>query len=150
MSKELIRQFSPDWVIPPGSTIADLLEERGWSQTEFASRIGYTKKHVNLLIQGKASLTEDAAIKLERVLGSTVNFWLNREALYREAIARKEDLNKLNDSVNWLQELPLKEMISFGWIKNLTDKRALVAECLKFFGVASVSAWESKYQSPIA
>ena len=56
--------------------------------------MGYTKKHVNLLIQGKVSVTDDAAIKLERVLGSTVNFWLNREALYREAIARKEDLNQ--------------------------------------------------------
>lgn len=87
-------QFSPDWVIPPGATIADLLEERSWSQAEFASRMGYTKKHVNLLIQGKVSVTDDAAIKLERVLGSTVNFWLNREALYREAIARKEDLNQ--------------------------------------------------------
>lgn len=150
MNKELSRQFSPDWVIPPGATIADLLEERGWSQTEFASRIGYTKKHVNLLIQGKVSLTEDAAIKLERVLGSSVNFWLNREALYREAIARKEDLNYLNDSVSWLKELPIKDMISFGWIKKWTDKRELVSECLKFFGVASVNAWESKYQTPIA
>lgn len=150
MSKELSRQFNPDWVIPPGATIADLLEERGWSQTEFASRIGYTKKHVNLLIQGKASLSEEAAIKLERVLGSTVNFWLNREALYREAIARKEDLNVLNDSISWLKELPLKDMIRFGWIKKRTDKRELVSECLKFFGVASVNAWESKYQTPIA
>jgi len=150
MSKEHSRQFNPDWVIPPGATIADLLEERGWSQTEFASRIGYTKKHVNLLIQGKVSLTEDAAIKLERVLGSTVNFWLSREALYREVIARKEDLNYLNDSVSWLKKLPLKDMISFGWIKNWADKRELVSECLKFFGVASVNAWELKYQKPIA
>ena len=150
MSKELSRQFNPDWVISPGATIADLLEEHGWSQSEFASRIGYTRKHVNLLIQGRVSLTEDAAIKLERVLGSTVNFWLNREAIYRGAIAKKEDLNNLHDSVSWLKELPIKEMISFRWIKNLVDKREIVAECLKFFGVASVDAWKSKYQTPIA
>ena len=149
MSKELTRTFSPDWVIPPGATIADLLEERGWSQTEFASRIEYTKKHINLLIQGKVSLTEEAAIKLERVLGSTVYFWLNREALYREAIARKEDLNYLNESVPWLKELPVKDMMRFGWIKKRSDKRELVSECLKFFGVASVNAWESKYQTPL-
>lgn len=150
MNNHSSHQFSPDWVIPPGATIADLLEERNWSQTEFASRIGYTKKHVNLLIQGKVSVTEDAAIKLERVLGSSVSFWMNREALYREALARKEDLNQLNDSVPWLKQLPLADMIQFGWIKNRTDKREIVAECLKFFGVASVAAWELKYRSPNA
>jgi plasmid maintenance system antidote protein VapI len=130
--------------------MADLLDERNWSQAEFALRIGYTKKHVNLLIQGKVPVTEDAAIKLERVLGGTVGFWLNREALYRETLARKEGLNQLNDSVPWLKQLPLKDMIKFGWIKTRTDKKELVAECLKFFGVASVAAWEEKYQSPSA
>lgn len=150
MNEQLSRQFSPDWVIPPGTTIADLLEEKGWSQTEFASRIQYTKKHVNLLIQGKAPITEDTAIRLERVLGSTVNFWLNREVLYREALARKEDLKQLNDSVGWLKLLPIKDMIKFGWIKDWVDKRELVAECLRFFGVASVDGWESRYKSPTA
>lgn len=150
MNKKPFRQFSPDWVIPPGATIAELLVERSWSQTEFASRLGYTKKHVNLLIQGKVSLSEDAAIKLERVLGSTVTFWLNREASYREALARSEDLNQLNDNVGWLKKLPIKDMINFGWLKNCSDKREIVNECLKFFGVASVNAWESKYQKPIA
>jgi addiction module HigA family antidote len=151
MNKEENRQFKPNWVFsPPGATIADLLEERGWTQTEFAARLEYTPKHVNLLIQGKVSITEDAAIRLERVLGSTVNFWLNREALYREALARKEDLIQLNESVGWLKILPIKDMIKFKWIKDWVDERELVAECLRFFEVASVDAWEAKYQSPIA
>lgn len=150
MSKQSFRKFSPDWVVPPGATIADLLEERGWSQTEFAIRTEYTRKHVNLLIQGKVSITEDTAIRLERVLGSTVSFWLNREVLYREALARKEELNQLDHCVGWLKQLPIKDMIKFEWIRNWSDKRELVAECLKFFGVASVSAWEAKYNSPIA
>ena len=47
-------QFAPKWVSPPGETILDLLEERGWPQTEFAERAGYTSKHVSLLINGKA------------------------------------------------------------------------------------------------
>ena len=50
-------QFEPKWVSPPGDTILDLIEEQGWSQTEFAERSGYTPKHVSLLINGKASIT---------------------------------------------------------------------------------------------
>ena len=86
---EQVACFQPDWVSPPGETIADLLEEIGWSQVEFAQRCGYTTKHVSHLINGKASLTEDTALKLERVLGSNARFWMTREAQYRELAARQ-------------------------------------------------------------
>ena len=72
--------FNPDWINPPGATIADLLKERGWTQVEFAQRIDYAPKHVNLLVKGKAAINEETALRLERVLGSTVGFWLTREA----------------------------------------------------------------------
>ena len=75
---DLTSRFEPKWVSPPGDTILDLLEERGWSQAEFAQRTGYTSKHVSLLINGKASIAEDAAFRLEKVLGGTANFWLMR------------------------------------------------------------------------
>ncbi|MFZ2422357.1 MAG: HigA family addiction module antitoxin [Anaerolineae bacterium] len=87
--KELL--FEPDWLSPPGDTIADVLEERGWSRVEFAQRIGYTPKHVNQLLRGKAPISEDTALRLERVLGSTARFWLQRETEYREALARRAE-----------------------------------------------------------
>ena len=77
-------------VSSPGDTIVDILEERGWSQSEFSERTGYTAKHVNLLIQGKASISEDVALRLEKVLGGTARFWLARDASYRKAISGKQ------------------------------------------------------------
>ncbi len=87
---ETTRTFTPDWVSPPGETIADLLEERDWTQAQLAERLGYTTKHISLLINGKASINEETALKLERVLGSTAAFWLNREAQYRAHLLRLE------------------------------------------------------------
>ncbi|NET07844.1 MAG: HigA family addiction module antidote protein [Merismopedia sp. SIO2A8] len=83
-----IRPFIPDWVSPPGDTIADLLEERNWTQAQLAERLGYTTKHINQLINGKAPIGDKTAIKLELVLGSTAGFWLNREAQYRAQLAK--------------------------------------------------------------
>lgn len=80
--------FAPDWASPPGDTIVDLIEERGWTQAELAERLGYSAKHVNRLVQGKVALTEDAALRLEPVLGASAGFWLTREARYRERAAR--------------------------------------------------------------
>jgi len=142
--------FTPDWVSPPGETIADLLEERGWTQVEFAERTGFTTKHISLLINGKASITEETALKLERVLGSNARFWLTREAQYREVLARALDAKLIEQDVAWLKDLPLKDMIRFGWVRSCTSKGAQVVECLRFFGVASVQAWNARYAEPIA
>ena len=86
---ENLDRFEPKWPLPPpGDTILDILEEKSWTQSEFADRTGYTTKHVSRLVQGKAVITEDTALRLERVLGGSAEFWLSREAKYREAIKR--------------------------------------------------------------
>jgi len=144
-------QFAPDWLSPPGDTIADVLEERGWSQAEFAQRIDYTPKHVNQLLRGKAPISEDTALRLERVLGSTARFWLQREAEYREALARRAEQAAMGQESAWLAELPLMEMVRFGWVQDCRENAAAqVAECLRFFGVATVSAWRERYVAPLA
>ena len=79
--------FSPDWVSPPGDTIVDLMEEKNWTRAELARRLGFSAGHLNQLIKGNIPLTQDSALRLERVLGSTAKFWLNREAIYRERLA---------------------------------------------------------------
>lgn len=142
--------FQPDWISPPGDTIADLLDEKGWSQAEFAQRCGYTTKHASLLISGKASITEDTAIKLERVLGSSARFWLMREAQYRETLARQHEYNALKEQSEWLKQLPLADMHKFGWVKKFTHKGQQVAECLQYFGVSSVDIWHKHYAEPLA
>lgn len=135
----------PDWVSAPGETIFDRLEELGWTQKEFAERLGYTTKHVSLLINGKAPITEDTALRLERVIGGSAGFWLEREAQYREAIARSEAWAELETHKAWLRELPLREMARLGWVRSYSHKGQQVAECLNFFGVATIDAWRSCY-----
>jgi HTH-type transcriptional regulator / antitoxin HigA len=53
---EANRPFTPDWVSPPGDTIADFLEECNWTQAQLAEHLGYTIEHINLLINGKAPI----------------------------------------------------------------------------------------------
>jgi len=89
---EKIQEFIPDWISPPGDTIADILNERDWTIVEFAEKTGLSKKQINLLLTGKAPITYELALKMESVLGSTVKFWLNREVQYRENLVRKEEL----------------------------------------------------------
>lgn len=91
---ELSAPFAPDWVLAPGESILDLLEERGWTQGELAQRLGYSEKHVSQLINGRVPITADAAQKLERVLGSSMDFWLRLEANYQRHRARLESAGR--------------------------------------------------------
>lgn len=147
---ESLADFAPDWVAVPGESISDLLEEKGWTQVDLATRTGFTTKHVNLLLKGKAPITEDTALRLERVLGSTARFWLNLEAQYREHVARQTSVAALAEHAGWLKELPLNDMIKFGWVRKVKDKAQQVFECLRYFGVADVSAWREQYERPVA
>jgi len=146
---ESATRFAPDWASPPGDTIADLLEERGWSQQELAQRLDYSEKHVSQLINGKVPLTEEAAARLASVLGAPVGFWLKREAQYREQLAELAAKKRFAEWVDWLDELPVSEMMKLSWIekrrRDAGTKPAIVEECLSFFGVASPDGWKARY-----
>ena len=143
--------FAPDWVSPPGDTILDLMEERDWNQVELASRLGFSTKHLNRLVKGKVALTYVPALKLERVLGVPADFWMRRESKYRQHVARLEESEKFLMWVDWLDELPVKELRRVGVIEDLRftkgNKSKLVESLLHFFGVASPDEWRECYGS---
>ena len=145
-----LAEFAPDWIATPGDTIADVLEERGWTQVELAKRTGFTAKHINQLLKGDAPITQDTAAKLEKVLGSTVRFWVGLDAQYREQLARRDELASLEREAGWLKVLPLADMIRFGWVPKVQNKALQVRECLKFFAVSDVAAWRATYSAPVA
>ncbi len=141
--------FQPFGTSPPGETIADLLAEKGWTAAQLAERMAYTPKHVNELLHGRASITADTALRLESVLGSTAQFWMSRESQYREGLARQEVHASLEDEGEWLDSLPLKQMIEWGWVPREADAGRQAAACLKFFEVSSVAAWHETYSKPV-
>lgn len=145
MTRAEAGSFAPDWISPPGDTILDLVEERGWTQADLADRLGYSRKHVNQLVRGKASLSEDAALRLHRVLGGSVGFWLTREARYRERAAASREAGLYEEWIDWLEELPVLAMMKAGAITKrrmvASAKAQVVGECLAFFGVASPEQW---------
>ena len=148
---ELSVPFAPDWVLPPGESILDIAEERRWTQAELAQRLGYSEKHISQLIHGKVPLSVDAAQRLERVLGSTLEFWLSLEANYQKHKARLDAAERHAGWVPWLEELPLKELMACEAIPKLRldnkHKPGLVEACLRFFGVATPDEWRAHYGS---
>lgn len=78
-----------DWISPPGDTIADLLEEKGWALEDLANRMDYHPDMVLDLLEGRLPIDYSLAVQLGHFLGSTVDFWLLREAQYRAELQRR-------------------------------------------------------------
>lgn len=91
MAEENNNQYLPDRVSPPGATLEETIEALGMSQSELAGRMGRPKRTINEMIEGKVSITAETAFQLENVLGVPASFWTNRERLYRENLARRDD-----------------------------------------------------------
>ena len=141
--------YRPSDVSPPGATLAELIEERGITQSELARRMGRPINAVNEMVLGTKEITEDTALELERVLGTPAHFWLAREARYREYLARQRDAGRADSRLDWLGQFPLKQMQAAGHLPagRLTAafKATLIEPALCFFGVASPEGWHGQY-----
>lgn len=147
MSERKDYPFVPDVAIPPGETIAEILEERGITQSDFAQLLGRTEKNVSQLINGKAPIGHDLAIDLERVLGAPSSFWNNSESTYRDLLARQEEKQRLSAEAAWAKQFPLKEMEAQGFIAREASGEQ-TAGLLDYFGAASTDAWKGYWASP--
>lgn len=82
-----------DFLVPTGRIIKEYLEEYGITQKDLAERINISKKHISNVLKGKSRVTEEFALKLEKViLDVPASYWLNYEATYREQVAREEEI----------------------------------------------------------
>lgn len=129
--------YRPDYVSPPGETLQETLEAQGLSQAQLAERSGRPKKTINEIIQGKASITPETAHQLELVLGVPASFWLARETKYRAWLAQQTEDARIDQDLEFLNELPIKEMTDHGWIENCTGRRELAKNTLSYFGVVN-------------
>lgn len=136
-------QFRPDYAVPPGETLLEVLESEGMSQAELAERTGRPKKTINGIIKGNVAITPDTSLQLERALGMPASFWNNLQRQYDEVIARLDERARLEAHVEWLRRFPIKAMQDFGWIPDVPDPVQLLDKVLKYFGVASPTQWES-------
>ena len=142
MSKQLINEYTPDYSVPPGDVLDYELELRGMTRKELADRTGLTSKHIISILSAKAAITSETAIKFERALGMSAEYWMNLESQYQEALARLNEESILEADLVWLERIQVNAMVKFKWIEKYSDPKDQLVAVLRFFGIASVSQWE--------
>jgi len=80
-------RYLPACPIPPGRTIARELEARGWDQRHLAETMGCAEETVSGIVDRQEAITPETAVRLADAFGTSVEFWVNLEANYRQHIS---------------------------------------------------------------
>ncbi len=78
---------------PPHSGLSvrhDCLEPLGLSVTEGARVLGITRQALNNLVNGKAGISPEMVIRLDKAFGGTVEGWLALQTAFDLVQARKK------------------------------------------------------------
>jgi addiction module HigA family antidote len=80
--------------IHPGEILLEeFLMPMGISQTRLANSINVPPRRINEIVLGKRGITADTALRLSKVFGTSVQFWMGLQDEYelREASASIQD-----------------------------------------------------------
>ena len=111
-------KYLPDYAVPPGETLRDTIQAMGMSQADLSRRTGLSAKHINQIVQGTAPISPDTALALERVVGVPARFWNALEGNYQARAIKLRERVVSDDDAIWLKELPIKELVARGWLRN--------------------------------
>lgn len=143
-------RYEPDDVLPPGDTLAEVLDEADMTQAELAKRTGLSTKHINQIVKGSGPITTETALRLEHATGVAARVWSNLEIIYREHESRLQEEARLTEDLDWLEELPINELIRRGWIDKTASPIERLRSVCRFFGVVNRAAWDALWHKPTA
>jgi len=131
-----------NYTVATGDHIAEWMEDEGVNAAELARRLGTTRKHVSELLSGKAPLSHQFALGLERVTGVPARIWNQYESTYRGDLARIAEQVELEAQYERAKEFPLPYLRKFGFITaTARDRAGSVRQLLEILSVASFDAF---------
>ena len=123
--------------------LKEYLEYNNISQTDFASRLGITQKHMNELLNGKISITLERAAQIYHLTGIPIDFIINAEnRKYVTEYLLKKYGNEKNVQDMIKKEFFINELIKRNWVnfKDTTNSIQNYMDLVDFLKVTNLEA----------
>ena len=129
----------------PGYYIKEIIDESGLTQRDFAYRLDTTPKNLSLLIRGEQSLSIDIAMKLSRMMDTSVSYWLNLQNAYDSLIAEfksREELVQEKTVFSVLDYKYFREHFNLPDLPRKTEEQ--IAQVRKLLNVATLTVFRKR------
>ena len=132
---EQLVKLRPAKKFGPGYFIKEQMEYRSWTQEDLSEVIGMTLKHVNKILLDKQPITLDTAKIFAEVFETSPQYWLNLDANYRLWLTHERTKKEIEADLKGLiyERMPIKDMLSKGWIKPFETAKELEKQVLQFW-----------------
>ena len=138
-------QPTPAEVFAPGEFIREEIEERGWTQEDLAAILGRPLRLVNEIIMGKRGITPATANGIAAAFGTSAQFWMNLESMYRLSQVRTRDTNTVERRARLYSLGPIKEMIKRRWLEPSENISILEQRFMEFVHAESLDSAPTFY-----
>ena len=129
-----------NYVVSPGAIMKEYMEERNISQKDLARIVDSSERHISNLINAKIKLTEEFALKLEKVFTDIqAEFWMDLETNFRLYLLRTRDFAA--GDLKKISEIYQFKHIFKGMNLTLTEQAGKMLEIL---GVSSFEQVDSQ------
>lgn len=95
-----VAEASAEWIgdaellapVHPGEMLLEeFIRPHGLSPIRTAARLGVPRTRIERLVAGETRVTADTALRLERLFGTSAEFWLGLQAKHDLILARRRD-----------------------------------------------------------
>src|ERR1700691_770515 len=111
--------------LPVGQLIAQELEERDWTQADFASILARPTQYVSEIITGKKEITRESAAQIGAALDMTPDYLLNFQNTYLldeqlKSSATQRELSEVRRRARLNELAPMSILVKRGIVRGLT------------------------------
>lgn len=122
----------------PGYYVAEIIEDMGISQAEFAMRLGTTGKTLSNLVNGQINISNDLAKKLSVMMGTGTDIWLNLQTAYNQKIIEIERERDFDAQAEVAKQIDYKYFVKVAGLPVTRNMREKVSNLCKYFVVADL------------
>lgn len=145
--------LSLEFIIHPGETLKEILENNNMLQEELAQRTGFSAKHISEVVNGKKGISPKLAKSLEYVFGIPTTFWINLQGIYDKEIIEFEEKNNISkNEFEIAKEIRpvLEYAIKLKLIEKINNEVESVIVSRKLCGVQNLTYMEKILSSQVA
>ncbi len=138
-------EYNDRMAFHPGYYIKEIVDDSGLTQEDFAKRLDTTPKNLSLLIRGEQSLSIEIAMKLSRMIGTSVAYWLNLQNKYDALVA------EFKSEAELIREREVFKSLDYRYFRDNFDLPDLprkideqIIEVRRFLNVATLSVFQKR------
>ncbi|MCR5846589.1 MAG: HigA family addiction module antidote protein [Lachnospiraceae bacterium] len=122
----------------PGYYIAEIIEDMGITQAEFATRLGTNTKTISYLVNGQANITNDLAKKLSVMMGTGEDVWLNLQSSYDHKLIEIQKEKDFDEQIRLARLIDYKFFVDNVGLSATKDTKEKITNLCKYFKISDL------------